>query len=239
MSIRKSLPQDAYDQIADVYASIIDTKPHNAYYERPTTLSLIENVANKTILDAGCGPGVYAEWLLNHGAKVIGIDANEKMIFHARKRTSDKAVFYHANLEEPLAFLKDNSFDGVLSPLAVTYIKNHENLFSEFSRILRPNGWFVFSTEHPFFSYWYFKIQNYFETQEVSCNWKGFGEPVRMPSYYHSLGTITESLSKSGFVIQNMVEPKPTEEFKLNDPERYQKLTKFPLFICIKAIKFA
>ncbi|MGD8834297.1 MAG: methyltransferase domain-containing protein, partial [Desulfobacteraceae bacterium] len=90
MSIKQSLPQDAYNQLADVYASIIDTKPHNAYYEKPATLSLIDEVANKTILDAGCGPGVYAEWLLNRGAKVIGIDANEKMISHARKRTSDK-----------------------------------------------------------------------------------------------------------------------------------------------------
>ncbi len=237
MGIRKSLPQDAYDQIADVYASIIETKPHNAYYERPTTLSLIDNVAGKSILDAGCGPGVYTEWLLNHGAKAIGIDANEKMISHARRRTSDKAVFYHANLEEPLTFFADSTFDGVLSPLAVTYIRDHKKLFTEFSRILRPAGWFLFSTEHPFFSYWYFKIQNYFETQEVSCDWKGFGEPVRMPSYYHSLGAITEALSDSGFVIQKMVEPKPTEEFKEEDPERYQRLTKFPVFICIKAIK--
>jgi ubiquinone/menaquinone biosynthesis C-methylase UbiE len=239
MSIKQSLPQDAYNQLADVYASIIDTKPHNAYYEKPATLSLIDEVANKTILDAGCGPGVYAQWLLNRGAKVIGIDANEKMISHARKRTSDKAIFYHANLEEPLTFLEENSFDGVLSPLAITYVKNHKKLFSEFSRILRPKGWFVFSTEHPFFSYWYFKIENYFDTQEVSCDWQGFGEPVRMPSYYHSLGTISEALYKCGFVTQRIVEPKPTEEFKINDPVRYQKLMKFPLFICIKAKKIA
>jgi ubiquinone/menaquinone biosynthesis C-methylase UbiE len=131
MGIKKSLPQDAYVQLADVYASIMDTKPHNAYYERPTTLSLVENVTNKTVLDAGCGPGVYAERLLNHGVKIIDIDANEKMISHARKRTFDEAVFYHANLEEPLTFLEDNSFDGVLSSLAVTYVKDHKSLFSE------------------------------------------------------------------------------------------------------------
>ena len=239
MGIKQSLPQDAYDQLADVYASIIDTKPHNAYYEKPATQSLIGEVADKTILDAGCGPGVYAEWLLNHGAKVIGIDANEKMISHARKRTADKAIFYHANLEEPLTFLENDSVDGVLSPLAITYVKDHRSLFSEFSRILRPKGWFVFSTEHPFFSYRYFKIENYFNTQEVSCDWHGFGKPVRMPSYYHSLGTISEALYKSGFVTQRIVEPKPTEKFKINDPVSHQKLMQFPLFICIKAIKLA
>ena len=245
--MKPSLPKDAYDQLADAYAARVDTKPHNAYYERPATLSLIDGVAGKTVLDAGCGPGVYAEWLLNHGATVVGIDANEKMIEHARKRIFDKASgkasgqarFFWANLEEPLTFLEDDSFDGVLSPLAITYVKDHEALFSEFSRVLRPNGWFVFSTEHPFFSYRYFKLENYFDTREVSCDWHGFGEPVRMPSYYHSLGTLSEALYNSGFVVQRIVEPEPTEEFKTHDPVGYEKLMTFPLFICIKAIKTA
>jgi ubiquinone/menaquinone biosynthesis C-methylase UbiE len=233
----KSLPNDAYEELADVYASLTDRKPHNAYYERPATQSLIDDVAGKTILDAGCGPGAMTKWLLDRGAEVVGIDANEKMLTHARSRNGKGATFYQLNLEEPLEILKDDSFDGIVCSLAITYVRDHSVLFAEFSRALKSNGWLVFSTEHPFFSYGYFKLEDYFETQQVSCDWTGFGKTVRMPSYYHSLGTICGALSVNHFTIQNIVEPKPTEEFKEADLENYNKLIKFPLFICIKARK--
>ena len=33
----KPIAQDAYNAIAEAYAAVVDTKPHNAYYERPAT----------------------------------------------------------------------------------------------------------------------------------------------------------------------------------------------------------
>ena len=53
--------------LADDYARLIDTKPHNAYYERPATLALLPDVNGMHVLDAGCGPGIYAEELLKRG----------------------------------------------------------------------------------------------------------------------------------------------------------------------------
>ena len=235
--MKPSLPHDAYEALADTYSEKVDAKPHNAFYERPATLSLIGNVSQETVLDAGCGPGVYSKWLLDRGARVVALDASEKMLGHARKRTEGRATFYHANLEEPLSFLKDNSFDGIVSALAITYVRDHDTLFAEFNRVLRNAGWLVFSTEHPFFSYGYFKVGNYFETQQVGSDWTGFGDKVYMPSYYHSLGSICSALAKNGFVIERIVEPKPTEEFRTADPTEYEKRNKYPLFICFRARK--
>ena len=62
---------EAYEILAEAYASVIDTKPHNAYYERPATLSLLPEVGGMRVLDAACGPGVYAEWLVSRGAEVV------------------------------------------------------------------------------------------------------------------------------------------------------------------------
>ena len=235
--MKPSLPHDAYEALADAYAAKVETKPHNAYYERPTTLSLIGSVSQRVILDAGCGPGVYSKWLLDNGADVVAVDASARMIAHARKRTDGRATFIHANLEEPLSFLEANSFDGIVSALTITYIRDHDALFAEFRRVLRTGGWLVFSTEHPFFSYGYFKIENYFETQDVGSDWTGFGEKVYVPSYYHSLGSICGALSKNGFIIERIVEPKPTEEFHIADPTEYGKRNKFPLFICFRTKK--
>jgi hypothetical protein len=80
---------EAYEELAESYAAKIDTKPHNAYYERPATLSLLPSVTGKAVLDAGCGPGVYTEWLLANGAEVSAIDASPKMVELARKRIGD------------------------------------------------------------------------------------------------------------------------------------------------------
>ena len=66
----KPIALDAYETLAEAYASVVDTKPHNAYYERPATLSLLPDVKGKRILDAACGPGLYSEWLRSHGAEV-------------------------------------------------------------------------------------------------------------------------------------------------------------------------
>jgi len=41
----KPISLDAYNTLAASYASLVDTKPHNAYYERPATLSLLPDVA--------------------------------------------------------------------------------------------------------------------------------------------------------------------------------------------------
>lgn len=235
--MKKNLAYDAYEQLADRYAELVDTKPHNAYYDRPAVQSLIGPVEGMDILDAGCGPGVYAEWLLERGARVTAFDASDKMVEHARKRVKGRAEIYKADMEEPLDFLAGASFDGVLSALAVTYVKDHAGLFAEINRVIKPGGWFVFSTEHPFFAYRYFGIKNYFETKRVCCDWDGFGGSVAMPSYYHSLGSIADALSRSGFLIEKIVEPKPTEEFREADAHGFEKLMKFPLFICFRAKK--
>jgi hypothetical protein len=59
-----------YDTIAERYAANIDDRPWNALYERPATLALLPEVDRLDVLDAGCGHGWYADWLLRHGARV-------------------------------------------------------------------------------------------------------------------------------------------------------------------------
>ena len=78
--IIRPISYEAYQQLADLYATAVNTKPTNAYYERPGTLSLMPDVNGMRILDAGCGAGFYAKWLVDHGADVIGLDFSENMI---------------------------------------------------------------------------------------------------------------------------------------------------------------
>lgn len=234
----KPLAQEAYDELAEIYAAMVDTKPHNAYYERPATLSLLPEVKGKRVLDAGCGPGVYAEWLVEHGAEVVAFDANEKMVRLAQQRLADKAQVLQANLEHPLDFLADASFDVVVSPLVMDYVKEWGPTFKEFHRVLKSGGCLVFSMEHPYMKYaTHHLMSNYFKVELVEFTWTGFGKPVRVPSYRRPMSAVINPLLNAGFILEQILEPLPTQEFFEKDPEDYEELSRSPGFMCVKAIK--
>ena len=240
MTDRKKQPiaQKAYDALAEAYAERIDTKPHNAYYERPATLSLLPEVNGKRILDAGCGPGVYAEWLVLHGADVVAMDANTKMVALAKQRLGEKVPVLEANLESPLDFLAEASFDVVVSALVMDYVKDWEPVLCEFHRVLKPGGCLVFSMEHPYMKYaTHHLMSNYFKVERVEYVWRGFGEPVTVPSYRRPLSAVINPLLKAGFILEQILEPIPTEEFWEKDPEEYEELMRSPGFMCVRAVK--
>ena len=229
---------EAYERLAEAYALVVDTKPHNAYYERPATLSLLPEVKGKRVLDAGCGPGVYSEWLLAHGAEVVAVDVSAKMIELARRRIGSALDVRLADLSKPLTFLSDESFDIVLSSLTLHYIKDWSSTLAEFYRVLRPGGCSVLSVGHPFFDYTYFKSEKYFDTELVGSEWKGFeGVKIYMPTFRRSLEETLNPLIEAGFCIDRILEPRPTEEFRKADPEAYAELSQRPAFLCIRAGK--
>ncbi len=228
---------DAYETLAHAYAAAIDTKPHNAYYERPATQSLLPDVAGMRVLDAGCGPGVYAEWLLDRGAEVIAIDASPRMVELARERTRGRADVRVADLAAPLGFLADATIDLVLSPLVLEYVRDWRATFAEFHRVLVPGGHLVVSVTHPLFDYTYFRSTAYFETEPVSAEWKGFGVRVQMPTYRRSLQETLNPFADAGFAITRILEPRPTEAFRAADPKHYEELSREPAFLCIQAVR--
>lgn len=236
--IENPLAQDAYDKLADAYAARVGTKPHNAYYERPATLSLLPEVMGKRVLDAGCGPGVYAEILVEKGAEVVAFDANARMVALARERLTDRAQVVQASLDAPLAFLGDETFDVVIAPLVMDYIRDWRAAFSEFRRVLLPGGVLVFSMEHSMLKFLDHRAEsNYFQVDRVSYTWRGFGAPVQVPSYRRPLGEVFNSLIEAGFALEKVLEPLPTQAFKEADPEDYDKLIREPGFLCIRACK--
>src|SRR5215831_8594074 len=100
-----------YDTIASEYAAGIDSRPWNVLYERPATLALLPEVNGKDVLDAGCGPGWYADWLARHGARVVGVDRSVRMVALARERLADRARIIAGDLGDLRGSLPDQSFD--------------------------------------------------------------------------------------------------------------------------------
>lgn len=227
----------AYEDLADNYNAMIDHKPHNAYYDRPNTLALVESPKGKSILDAACGPGKYAEILLEQGAEVSGFDISPKMVVWAKERNESKGNFFVHDLSNPLTMFEDASFDIVLCALAMHYLEDWNSTVQEFCRVLKPNGALVISIEHPFFEHLYFKSEKYFEVEAVKATWSGFGKDVEVNSYRRPLHECLSPLTENGFYIDKLVEPKPVPEFEKLDPRHFKELNEFPSFLCIRAIK--
>ncbi|MEM1181932.1 MAG: class I SAM-dependent methyltransferase [Acidobacteriota bacterium] len=231
-----------YQELADAYAAKIETKPHNAFYERPATLSLIGDVDGLRVLDAGCGPGVYAQILAARGAQVDACDLSDRMLELAAERLVNEVAagsvrLHGLDLTRPLAPFTAEQFHLVLAPLCLDYVADWRSTFAEFHRVLRPAGRLVFSCGHPDFEAEYFDTRDYFSVEPVECTWRGFGEEITMPSYRRSLQEVVMSVLDAGFQLEQLLEPKPTADFLDADPVRYARLMHRPSFLCVAAQK--
>jgi SAM-dependent methyltransferase len=225
-------PEFSYDEIADGYAAGVESAPYNALYERPATLALLPPVDGLRVLDAGCGSGLYCELLADRGARVTGIDQSAKMLEHARRRLAGREVDLHvADLREPLPFA-DGSFDGIVSALVLHYLRDWSTPLAEFRRVLRPDGWLVFSTHHPGSDVLHYRPERYLEVEEREdmIGWAGLIRFYRRP-----MSRIVNDLADAGFAIERMEEPEPTDAFRRLKPENYERILRQPEFLFIRA----
>lgn len=223
----------SYDGKAREYAAVVDTKPWNAYYERPAMLSLLPPLTDARVLDAGCGSGWYCEYLLNHGAEVTSVDFNKDFIELTKARVGAGTRVLKADLAEPLTFAKDGEFDLVLSPLVMHYLKDWEPALREFHRVLRPAGLLLFSTHHPTMDWKLFNKEDYFAVDLLEDEW----DMGKVSFYRRPLTAISRALQETGFVIERLLEPQPTEDFRRVHPEGYERVMKNPWFLAVRARK--
>jgi SAM-dependent methyltransferase len=228
---------ESYDEMAKYYENFVDTKPWNAYYERPATLSLFKEIKGKKILDIGCAGGWYTKYLLDNGADVIATDVNKNMVEITKKRIKNKCDVIQADINNGFDFIKDSFLDIVLASLILHYIKNIEKAFIEINRILKTNGEIIISTHHPLMEFINFKRENYMALELLEDEWNMGKEKIKVQYYRRPLSKILQPLIDSGFYIEKILEPKPQEIFKEKLPEAYERLLKKPNFLFIKARK--
>ncbi len=225
---------ETYDRIADRFDEHARSSAHNAHYERPAMVALLHDVRDLRVLDAGCGSGAYSETLIEAGARVVAVDASARMVALTREKVGDGVPVHQHDLREPLEFLDGESFDVVLCLLVLDYVARLTPVFAEFHRVLKPNGAFVFSMSHPFSDFGK-RGTEYLQIEPVVAWFPNL--ETEMPSFRRPLSDIHSSLRASGFVLEDLVEPLPTEECAREHPETYKKLRSQPIFICLRARK--
>ncbi len=184
-----------------------------------------------SVLDAGCGSGWYAEYLVGHGATVTAVDVSPKLVALTKARLGDRAQVLQADLGQPLAFADDGAFELVLCPLVMHYLEDWRAVFAEFHRVLKSFGVLLFSTHHPFMDFQLFQTESYFTTELLEDEWS----TGKVCYYRRPLTAMIEALAETGFVVERILEPQPTDEFRNVDPEGHDRLSKNPWFVVIRA----
>lgn len=221
----------SYEDFGYEYANVIEGNAYNAFFEKPTMLSMLPDVKSKHILDAGCGPGAYIDWFLEQGAEVTGVDVSPTMLEIAKKKYKESAKFILHDLAKPMPFLESSSFDIILSSLSIHYILDLELVFSEFHRLLKAGGVLLLSTHHPAMEVAKSEKINYFSTELVEETWNTIGRPVVVRYYRRPISFITHAAKKFNFIIDELNEGICTPELKAKFPQVYDRLSKKPQFI--------
>jgi SAM-dependent methyltransferase len=201
-----------YDVFADEFARHAEHGFFNGHYDRPACLSLLGDVAGKRVLDAACGPGLYAAELIRRGAEVV-----------ARERASQGDFRVH-DLTDPLSWLPDDSVDLVLFALAIEYVDDRVAALRELRRVLRPGGALVFSRLHPTGD-WLRHGGSYFDVRMIHETWS----PGWQVHYWLAPLQVTcEEVYRAGFLIERLLEPWPIPGAAALDPGEYEQLTREP-----------
>ncbi|WP_440120775.1 class I SAM-dependent methyltransferase [Tenacibaculum sp. Ill] len=207
---------------------------------------MLPDFLNKNVLDLGCGYGWHCIYAKQQGAKnVTGVDLSKKMIDRAIENSKKLAINYIQTAIEDINF-KSEEFDIVISSLAFHYLKDLKPVFNKINKTLKKGGSLIFSMEHPSFTCkpeqnWFldenenrlhWPLDNYQDEGERKTNFLGH-EVIK---YHRTLETIINTVIKSGFDIQEISEPKPSELVLEKYPEMKDEMRR-PIFIIISAVK--
>lgn len=223
-----------FDAFAEEYERHAADGPYNALYDRPAALDLLGEMAGLRILDAGCGPGLYAEELVARGAEVVAFDESPEMVRLARRRLGERSDVREHDLGRPLDWLDDESFDAALMALVIHHVDDRVPALREMRRVLRPGGRLVVSTHHPT-SDWLRLGGSYFSVEPIEEDWHNGRWHVRY--WRQPLDRTCAEFAEAGFLIERLIEPLPHPEMADRWPEDHEKLTTEPGFIAFRLLK--
>jgi len=109
-------------------------------------------LTKKTLLDAGCGVGLFTKRAIERGAIVTSVDIAEKLAKITKRKHPKANVTVGSLLDLPF---NDNLFHIVISSDVIEHTDDPFKATDELVRVLKPGG--LLCVTVPNRSFWYFR----------------------------------------------------------------------------------
>lgn len=207
------------------------------YLLNPALFSLLGDVSDLVILDAGCGQGYLARLLAKRGARVTGIEPARKLFEYAAGREQAERLgidYVQADLStwRPTP----DSFDAVVANMVFMDIVDLGPALEHCVTALRPGGRLVFSISHPCFeepgAAWnekqFVAVRDYFDERAVEQTYGYF--------IHRTLGSYLNSVVRAGCEIREVLEPRLDPDIAGRyDAQRYAAVPGYLVILAIKS----
>ena len=244
----------SWSPVAKWYSGIVGDSGHY-FHEHvifPGLALLLDPKPGDSVLDVGCGQGVYAR-TLPHNVDYTGIDISKELILEAKKLTKNsKHNYYVADATKALPVPAD-SFDHAVSLLAIQNMKDGASMIQNTASSLKNRGDFVIVMNHPSFriprqSSWgrdeankleYRRINRYLSPLEIPINaHPGLSDSPMTWTYHQPLEYYVKALKSAGMVITD-IEEWTSDKISVGKAKKSENRARseFPLFLAIHAVK--
>jgi SAM-dependent methyltransferase len=176
-------------------------------------LKVLGDVADKDMLELGCGAAQWAILLARQGARMVGLDNSQRQLVHARSAAAAAGVdlrLVHAAAETMP--LPDASFDVVFCDHGATSFADPLLVVPEVARVLRPDGLFAFCHVSPLG--WICSDENDETVDRLCMDYFGlhrYEAPDEPVGFNLGYGDWIRIFRRSGFSIEDLVEVRPPD----------------------------
>jgi ubiquinone/menaquinone biosynthesis C-methylase UbiE len=213
------------------------------YLNTPAFFSMLPDVQGLVGLDIGCGEGHNTRLLAKRGARVRAVDIADILVAHARQAEEDEPLGIDYRVASAVALPFDEAtFDFATGVMSFMDIPEIERVLTETYRVLRPGGFLQFSITHPCFDTphrrnlrdangrtYAMEVGQYFRALNGEITeWLFEKAPThvtqgmskfKVPRFTRTVSQWLNLLIDTGFVMERMEEPRPSDATVLACPE--------------------
>ena len=247
-----------WNSMASAY-ELFNNSPDSYSYtiEWPCVQELLPDLRGKSVLDFGCGTGIFTFLLEKYyPEKIVGIDLSEEMLRIAMAKGKEKkssAQFVLGDAGKLVSYF-DETFDLVFSSTTTHYLTDLNELFENIQQVLKENGTCVLSIIHPVYSALYpiehgdtFPSDDEWTVRYLDKSRRAYIQPwieyndnfenQLSRSYHYTMSDYINAILQAGLKIQEIREPMPPEVWKTSAFGRYDNYIETPTYMIFKLSK--